>query len=55
MMLVKQYSLPTFKQGYRAISNTRSELMKRYRAGQKLDVEEKDWLDWSDIALDQTN
>jgi hypothetical protein len=26
--------------------------MKRYRAGKKLDVEEKDWLDWSDLALD---
>lgn len=53
-MLVKQYSLPNFNQGYRAISSKRNELMRRYRSGQKLDVEEKDWLDWSDIALDQT-
>ena len=53
-MLVKQYYLPTFRHGYRAIYNMRSELIKRYRSGQKLDVEEKDWLDWSDIALDQT-
>jgi len=52
MLTVKQYTLPTFKEGYRSILNTRTELMRRYRAGQKLDVEEKDWLDWSDLALD---
>ena len=52
MVTVKQYTLPTYKEGYRAILQTRTELMKRYRAGKKLDVEEKDWLDWSDLALD---
>lgn len=52
MLTVKQYTLPTFKEGYRSILNTRSELLRRYRSGQKLDVEEKDWLDWSDLALD---
>ena len=50
-MLVRNYTLPTYKQGVYAIEKTRNELMDRYRSGQRLELEEQDWLDWAERFL----
>ena len=51
MSSVKQYTLPTYNQGLRAVEQTRNELVQKFRQGQKLDYEEQDWLDWAENAL----
>ena len=54
MMLVKQYHLPAIRNGYSQVKAIRDDLMSRFRTGKFLAPEEKDWLDWADIALDKT-
>jgi len=53
MTSVKQYSLPTYRQGHANVKRVRDELIRRYRLGDHLDTEELDWLDWAEISLDR--
>jgi len=51
MLQVRQYTFPTYKQGFSAVEKYRNELLQRYRSGQRLDWEELDWLDWAELTL----
>ena len=51
MLTIRSYTFPTYKQGLYAVEKTRNELLQRYRNGQRLELEEQDWLDWAERAL----
>lgn len=54
-MNVKVFSLPSLRDGEVLIEKVACELEQRERLGQNLEPEEKDWLDWANVVMLQSN
>ena len=50
-MNVEMYRFPVLSDGYYAVEKQFLEFNSQYRNGEKLDIEQLDWMDWANTIL----